>query len=272
VARSPKSGTLVEVRQGHLILITGLPGTGKSTLARMIASRYGLPLICKDTIKEPLFDVIGASHRAGSRRLSDASFAVMFALARECLGGTDLILEGNFRVGEHEPAVEAVMAALSVRNGGPVRAGGPLRVGRPLRAGDALTAGDALRAGDGVRAAEAVEAGEAVGAGDAVGAGEAATAAQALTGVRLAQLLCRAAEPVRIARLHARTTDPSRHPAHRDADMASAPSPPPSDFLALPGERFTFDSDARSAAEVDSFQLQALLDALDRWREGGPIV
>jgi predicted kinase len=210
VARSPKSGTLVDVRQAHLILITGLPGTGKSTLARMIASRYGLPLICKDTIKEPLFDVIGATDRAGSRRLSDASFAVMFALARECLGGTDLILEGNFRVGEHEPAVQAVMAARSVRSGGPVRV--------------------------------------------------------------LAQLLCRAAEPVRIARLHARATDPSRHPAHRDADIACAPSPPPSDFLALPGERFTFDSDARSPAEVDSFQLQSLLDALDRWREGGPIV
>jgi hypothetical protein len=220
VAPGLKSGTLVEVRQAHLILITGLPGTGKSTLARMIASRYGLPLICKDTIKEPLLDVIGASARAESRRLSDASFAVMFALARECVrAGTDLILEGNFRVGEHEPVVQSMAATAQE-----------------------LTAA------------------------------QEPTSAQGLTSVRLAQVLCRAAEPVRIARLHARATDPSRHAGHRDADIATEPSPPTIDFLALPGERFTFDSEARSAAEVDFFRLQLLLDALDRWRDGDPRV
>jgi AAA domain len=219
MAPSLKSGTLVEMRQAHLILITGLPGTGKSTLARMIASRYGLPLICKDTIKEPLLDVIGASARAESRRLSDASFAVMFALARECLrAGTDLILEGNFRVGEHEWAVQSVAAAATSALA-PTSEQGP-------------------------------------------------TAAQGLTSIRLAQVLCRAAEPVRIARLQSRATDPSRHAGHRDADIATGPSPPTIDFLALPGERFTFESDARSATDVDSFRLQSLLDALDRWRDG----
>jgi len=119
VARSLKSGTLTHVRQAHLILITGLPGTGKSTLARTLALHFGVPLICKDTIKEPLFDVIGAADRVESRRLSDASFAVMFALARECLrAGVDLILEGNFRPGQHETellnAIPLVVESLHV--------------------------------------------------------------------------------------------------------------------------------------------------------------
>ncbi len=97
----------------RLIVVTGLPGAGKTTLARELAARYRLPLIGKDLIKEPLLDVLGAADAAQSRRLSDASFAVLFGVARALeAAGVSFLLEGNFRPGEHEaPLQEALGTA-----------------------------------------------------------------------------------------------------------------------------------------------------------------
>jgi len=96
------------MRKFRLIIITGLPGTGKTTLARDLTMRNAVPVIGKDTIKEPLLDVLGSD--VPSRALSNISFAVMFSMARELLAlGDSLILEGNFRSGEHEAPLRAAM-------------------------------------------------------------------------------------------------------------------------------------------------------------------
>ncbi len=98
----------------HLIIITGLPATGKSTLAPRVASRYGSTLLTKDQIKEELFDTLGTGDASWSRRLSDASFATMFALAGDALGsGGSVVLEGNMRAGEHEAAMHTLLAGAS---------------------------------------------------------------------------------------------------------------------------------------------------------------
>ncbi len=84
-----------------LVVITGAPCTGKSSVARLLARRLSLPLIGKDAIKEQLFDSLGTGDRDWSRRLSRASFDLMYRFAEMTLRARQgCIVEGNFKPAE----------------------------------------------------------------------------------------------------------------------------------------------------------------------------
>ena len=48
-----------EISKRFILLVSGAPASGKSTLARALAQIFAYPLISKDTIKESLFDSLG---------------------------------------------------------------------------------------------------------------------------------------------------------------------------------------------------------------------
>jgi len=76
----------------------GPPCTGKTTLGKRIAHQFALPLVSKDGIKERLFDSLGWSDRAWSKRLGAASMSVLYYFAEIQLAARrSHILESNFR-------------------------------------------------------------------------------------------------------------------------------------------------------------------------------
>ena len=80
-----------------LVVVTGAPGSGKTTVARALAAELGLPLVAKDDVKEALFDALGTGDREWSRRLGRATYDVLFVVARRLLeAGASCVLESNF--------------------------------------------------------------------------------------------------------------------------------------------------------------------------------
>jgi predicted kinase len=80
-----------------LVIVTGAPGTGKTTLARRLAADLPLPLIAKDDIKEALFDTLGWSDLAWSRRLGRASYRLLYHFVEmELAARRPAIVESNF--------------------------------------------------------------------------------------------------------------------------------------------------------------------------------
>jgi predicted kinase len=84
------------VRQ--IVLVSGAPGAGKSTLALPLAAELGFPLLSKDDFKETLWDALHlpAGDLAWSRKAGGAAMALMWALAARC---PRAVLEAPFRTG-----------------------------------------------------------------------------------------------------------------------------------------------------------------------------
>ncbi|WP_327253592.1 AAA family ATPase [Streptomyces sp. NBC_01244] len=71
------------MRDNSFVILTGLPASGKSTVARGLAAELDLPVIDKDVILESLYDSLGVGDHAWRHRLSRAADDILFSLAAD---------------------------------------------------------------------------------------------------------------------------------------------------------------------------------------------
>lgn len=104
-----KTGTRLRIRGSYdsdvLVLVTGLPGSGKTTIARQLSGRLALPLIGKDHYKALLFDALGIGDLDWSRRIGRAAISLQYDAIRSIRAA---VVDSTLWTGLAEPEVEAL--------------------------------------------------------------------------------------------------------------------------------------------------------------------
>lgn len=92
-----------------VIVISGPPAAGKSTLAISLGKELALPILAKDDLKESLFDSLGYSDRAHSIRIGRAAFELQFQIAGQLVSNdVSFILETAFYQDSSEKIAEVL--------------------------------------------------------------------------------------------------------------------------------------------------------------------
>jgi glucokinase len=80
----------------RVLLVNGVPASGKTTVARAAAEARGWPLLALDTIKEAFFEHLGTGDRDFNRMLGKASYQAIFAAIADFPTGTTTIVDAWF--------------------------------------------------------------------------------------------------------------------------------------------------------------------------------
>ncbi len=85
-----------------LIIVSGAPSSGKTSIGRKVAHELGLPFVFKDGIKEMLFDTLGWSDKEWTEQLNLATYAILFHFIEAQLqAGLSFVAESDFKPEEH---------------------------------------------------------------------------------------------------------------------------------------------------------------------------
>jgi len=94
-----------------LIVVSGAPGTGKSTVAAALGKELRFAVLSLDPIKEALADVLGLGDEDWSNRVGDAAAEVVFRLSATF---PDAVAEGWWRGARRDRAVAEFTGSIEV--------------------------------------------------------------------------------------------------------------------------------------------------------------
>ncbi|WP_337270574.1 ROK family protein [Oryzifoliimicrobium ureilyticus] len=80
----------------RLVMVNGVPASGKSLLARELSVRSGWPLLALDTIKNPFLELIDGVDRPFNRVLGRASYKAIFSTIGDAPPGSTFIVDAWF--------------------------------------------------------------------------------------------------------------------------------------------------------------------------------
>ncbi|RFB76539.1 ROK family protein [Methylovirgula sp. 4M-Z18] len=94
-----------------LVMVNGVPGSGKSSLSHRLSSRTGWPVLALDTIKNPFLELIEDVDRPFNRVLGRASYKSIFSIVAEAPEGSTFIVDAWFGFQPRETLLEHVAMA-----------------------------------------------------------------------------------------------------------------------------------------------------------------
>jgi glucokinase len=97
----------------RVVLVNGVPASGKTTIARAIGTRLEVPVFELDVVKEVLFDELGYrdADRGWGRALGRASIRSIWALLDGFPADSTVVVEAWFRLPPHDTVLRSLERA-----------------------------------------------------------------------------------------------------------------------------------------------------------------
>lgn len=89
-----------------VVLVNGIPASGKSTVTRQLSARFSLPVLTIDGIKEPFMAKFDQIDRPFNRQLGYAAYEVIWSIIRDAPPGCPFLVDAWFGFQPRETLVD----------------------------------------------------------------------------------------------------------------------------------------------------------------------